>query len=146
MEAQGVEKDNKPQHEAAAAEKSTMSTRKFAIITLGWPILIPVAIVAVAMMGMLIGCGWFLVGMTFFVSASAAAIGICGIAGAVANTANGFGAVTLALGCGFIGFGMTMPMFKIAKEFFNGYLTLSQEITRKFIELKAEARAKYDSI
>lgn len=122
-------------------EKETMSNRKFAAI-LASPILAPLSMAPVIMFGMFIACGWMLVATTFFTAAGAAAVGIIGMIGAYQNVANGIGAVLLMLGGSLMGFGLVMPIFKIAKEFCNGFLVLNRELCAKAKELWKKAVKK----
>lgn len=115
--------------------KKLMSNKKFAFI-LGSPIILPTILALVLVFGMFIGCGWFFVGITFFVALASAITGVMGIFLAYINIANGIGAILLAAGIGLIGLGLTFPLLCIAKEFYSNYRVLSKQLVDKFIELK----------
>lgn len=125
--------------------KDTMSNKKFGII-LASPILAPIILCAVIMLFMFVGCGWLFVAMTFFATASAAAIGIIGIAGAYVNLAAGIGAVLIMLGIGLSGLGLSYPLFCISKEFFKGFSALSEEMLKKMKEIKSEVVSTYENL
>jgi len=115
-----------------------MSNKKLCIV-LASPVLIPSAVVAAVMYGMLIGCGWLFVSMTFFTAAAAAIIGILGIVGAYMNLINGIYAALIMLGCGLCSLGFVYPAFAIAREFSKGFSALRLQLTAKAKELKEKA-------
>lgn len=135
-------KDSLTEETGATPEPKTptMSNRRFALL-LASPILAPMALGAVLMFGMLIGCGWMFVAMTFFTAAASAAVGIVGIIGAFINAVNGAGAVLLMVSCALGGLGFVYPIFIVAREFSKGYLLFSRAFTAKCREVWEKVNA-----
>ena len=120
-------------------DSSIMSNRKFFLL-LASPVLLPLAMAPVLLFGMLLLCGWLFVAMVFFSGAAAAAAGAVGIAGAVANAANGTGAVLLLLSVGLAALGAVYPVLVLAVEFGRGYRQFSRVFLAKAKELIRKAR------
>ena len=116
-----------------------MSNRQY-LLLLASPLLVPLAMAPVLMVGMLLLCGWLFVATTFFAGASAAVLGAVGIAGAVANAVNGTGAVLLMLGIGVGALGLVYPILVIAVEFGRGYRQLCRAFLAKTKELLKKGR------
>ena len=117
----------------------TMSNTKLALV-IAFPVIAPVVLVAVTLFFMVIACGWFFVGVTFFTSAAAAAVGIAGVTGVFFNAANGIGAMLLILGMGIGSLGFIYPFFIIGKEMSKGFLILHRELMNKGREIKEKVK------
>ena len=129
--------NDKMSNEATTQTEQPMSNKKFATV-MASPILIPMALVTVMLYGILLGCGWFFVAITYFTAIAAVGVGVLGIIGAYMNMANGLGAVLLLLGSGIFSLGFVYPIFVIAKEFSKGYSALYKQLLIKGKELKGK--------
>lgn len=113
--------------------ESKMSNKKYFMI-LASPIIAPVALCAVMMPVMFIFCGWLIVGTVFLCAVGAIAIGVCGIIGAIVNSAN-LGSLFIMLSCSFISIGLIYPILSIAIEFFQSYKGLQKSLWNKTEEM-----------
>ena len=132
-----MNENDKCSNEANVQTEQAMSNKKFAAV-LASPILIPMAIITVMLYGMLLGCGWMFVALTYFTAIAAVGVGVSGIVGAYMNAANGMGAVLLLFGSGIFSLGFVYPILAIAKEFSKGYSALYRQLLIKGKELKGK--------
>jgi uncharacterized membrane protein len=113
------------------AENTCSSTKRLAAIifrTTFTPLIIISAI-------LFIGCGWLLVATTFSAAAAFAAVGISGIIGAFVNSVNGIGAIMITIGGSLFAFGLTLPIFNVARALSRSFSVFRRDALKKIKEI-----------